>query len=280
MLKFFWFGFVLLWSVSPVWASTLRIVVATPPHAFVTNEIGGAFVQVQALIDKGQDPHTFAPTPKQIMNLGQAAIMFTTGLPFEKQLVRQIKARNKKLLIVDLTKGLSTHTDEDGDIDPHIWLSPPLLKIQAATIAETLSEVDPVHAQEYKLNLTCFTKSLLEVDQRIRTLLRPFAGRSFYVFHPAFSYFGAAYGLHQKAVEIGGGSPSPRQLAQLIQRARADKVRIIFTQPQFDQRSAAVVATAINGTVMALDPMAYDVLKNFTKMAQALDGALKLKNGK
>jgi len=275
MLKIFWLTFVLFWPVSSVWAVPLRIVTSTPPHAFVTNEIGGAFVKVQALIDNGQDPHTFTPTPKQIMNLDQAAILFTTGLPFERPLVRQIKDRNKQLLIVDLTKGVPTHNDEDGDLDPHIWLSPPLLKIQAATIAETLSGADPAHAEVYKRNLAGFITALQKVDQRIRTMLRPFAGRSFYVFHPAFSYFGAAYGLHQKAVEVGGGSPSPRQLAQLIQRAKADKVRIIFTQPQFDQRSAAVVAAAINGTVMSLDPMAYDVLKNFTKIARALEEALK-----
>lgn len=275
MLKKVCLLFVLFWAASPVWAATLRITVSTPPHAFVTSEIGGPFVQVQTLIDKGQDPHTFAPTPKQIMDLDQAAIMFTTGLPFEKPLVSQIRARNKKLLIVDLTRGLPTHTDADGDIDPHVWLSPPLLKIQAAVIAGTLSKADPAHAGEYKHNLARFTKALQKIDQRIKILLRPFAGRSFYVFHPAFSYFGTAYGLRQKAVEIGGGSPSPRQLARLIQQARADKVRIIFTAPQFDQRSAAVVAAAINGTVMPLNPLAHDVLKNFTKIARALETALK-----
>jgi len=64
----------------------------------------------------------------------------------------------------------------------------------------------------------------------------------------------------------------------LIGQARADKVRIIFTQPQFDVRSAAVVAAAINGTVVSLNPLAKNVLKNFIKIGRALKGALK--NGK
>ncbi len=265
---------IFLWLVTPVWSAPLRVVVSTPPHAFVTGRIGASLVRVQILIDKGQDPHTFEPTPKQIMNLDKAAIMFIAGLPFEHRLVGQIKARNKDLRIVDLIKGLPVRKDEDGDMDPHTWLSPPLLNMQAEAIAKSLIEIDPGHAQIYNRNLTIFSKELQAVDNRIRVLLRPYAGRSFYVFHPAFGYFGAAYGLLQKSVEMGGSRPGPRRLARLIRQAKADKVHIIFTQPQFDQRSAAVVASAINGTVMPLDPMAYNVLDNFMKIAQALEGAL------
>ncbi len=274
----FYLTLIFLWLAVPAWAAPLRVVVATPPQAFVIGQIGGGLVQIQTLVGRGQDPHDFEPTPRQIMPLGQAVIMFTTGLPFEKRLVGQIKARNKNLRIVDLTLGLPLHTAADGDIDPHIWLSPPLLQIQAATIAKSLAEADCKNAPVYKRNLAAFSKKLHKIDRRLRTLLRPYVGRSFYVFHPAFGYFGAAYGLRQKTVETGGSRPGPRQLARLIGQARADKVRIIFTQPQFDVRSAAVVAAAINGTVVSLNPLAKNVLKNFIKIGRALKGALK--NGK
>jgi len=270
--------FILLCLAIPAWADPLRIVVATPPHAFVINKIGGALVDVQTLVDKGQDPHDFEPTPKQIMPLDQAAIMFTAGLPFETRLAGQLKSRNQNLLIVDLTQDLPLRTAADGDIDPHIWLSPPLLKIQAATIARSLAEADPGNSPIYKRNLAIFSNKLQKIDKRIRVLLQPYAGRSFYVFHPAFGYFGSAYGLRQKAVEMGGSRPGPRQLARLIKEARAEKVHIIFTQPQFDQRSATVVASAINGTVMPLNPLAANVLGNFMKIARALQDSLK--NGK
>ncbi|NOX26125.1 MAG: zinc ABC transporter solute-binding protein [Deltaproteobacteria bacterium] len=271
----FYLTFILLWLAAPVWAAPLRVVVATPPQAFVIRRIGGTLVRVQVLINKGQEPQDFEPTPRQIMNLGQAKILFTTGLPFERRLVGQIKARNHNLLIVDLTSGLPLRTAADGDIDPHIWLSPPLLTIQAATIARTLAAIDPRNSPIYKGNLVVIRKELQKVDRRIRVLLRPYAGRSFYVFHPAFGYFGAAYNLRQQAVEMGGSRPGPRRLARLIKQARADKVRIIFTQPQFDTRSAAVVAAAINGTVVPLNPLAANVLKNFMKIAGALKEALK-----
>jgi zinc transport system substrate-binding protein len=267
--------FMFLWLAAPVWAAPLRVVVATPPHAFVIDRIGGSLVRVQTLVGKGQDPHDFEPSPKQIMRLDQAAIMFTAGLPFERRLAGQLKARNKNLRLVDLTRGLPLQTAADGDIDPHIWLSPPLLKIQAATIANALAEADPKDAPVYRRNLAVFSKKLQKINRRIWILLRPYAGRAFYVFHPAFAYFGAAYGLRQKAVEMGGSRPGPRQLARLIRQARADRVRIIFTQPQFDARSADVVAAAIKGTVVSLNPLAANVFKNFMKIAHALQGALK-----
>ncbi len=106
---------------------------------------------------------------------------------------------------------------------------------------------------------------------RLRNELLPYKGKTFYVFHPAFGYFAAAFGLKQRAVEAGGRSPSPRQLAALIEQARKEKVRIIFVQPQFDQKGAEAIARAIDGTVINLDPLAYDVLGNFSRIAESLD---------
>ncbi len=78
-------------------------------------------------------------------------------------------------------------------------------------------------------------------------------------------------------MEIAGNSPSPRLLSALIARARADGVRIIFVQPQFDVKSAATVAQAIDGVVEPLDPLAEDVAGNLriisAKIKTALDQA-------
>ncbi|VAW37340.1 hypothetical protein MNBD_DELTA03-822 [hydrothermal vent metagenome] len=259
----------------PLAAAPLRVVTVIPPHASIVKKIGGSFVKVYSLIKSGQNPHTFAPRPRQIMKLEQAAALFVSGLPFEKRLVAQIKSRDKQLKIINLDAGLTLRHDKDGDIDPHVWMSPPLLRRQAATITTALCRLDPAHRLEYTKRHQALDKRIQQLDTRIKTLLRPFAGRTFYVFHPAFAYFGAAYGLHQRAVEVNGGDPSPQQLSRLIKQAKKDGVKIIFTQPEFDQRSARVVARAINGTVLPLDPMAPDILQNFNKIALALQNALK-----
>jgi len=161
-----------------------------------------------------------------------------------------------------------------GQSDPHIWLAPPLLKIEAGNVAAALSAADPVHVKEYEANLAAFRAELDATDAKLRAELAPFTGRTFYVFHPAFGYFADAYGLRQAAVEIEGKSPTPKQLAGLIARARAEGVKMVFVQPQFDPRAAETVARAIEGRVASMDDLAPDVIKNLETMAAEIAAAL------
>jgi len=96
-----------------------------------------------------------------------------------------------------------------------------------------------------------------------------------YVFHPAFGYFADAYGLIQAPVEIEGKEPGARQLAALIDRAKKDKVRVIFVQPQFSSKSAGVVAKAIGGAVVPINPLAKEYLANLESMASAVEQGLR-----
>ncbi len=105
------------------------------------------------------------------------------------------------------------------------------------------------------------------LDRRLATTLAPYRGQAFYVFHPAFGYFADAYELRQESVEIEGKPPTPRQLVHLIRQARADHVKIIFLQPQFNQQMAASIAQSLGGVVMPMDDMAYDVIANLNDVA-------------
>jgi len=166
------------------------------------------------------------------------------------------------------------HHGEAGDIDPHIWLDPKLVKIQAATIAQTLSEIDPAHAEIYEGNLKAFRSELDRLDADLAKALAPFKGKAFYVYHPAYGYFADAYGLKQIAVETGGKQPSAHQLAGLIKQAKARGVRIIFVQPQFSTKSAEALAKAIGGVVVPMDDLAKDYMKNMREMAEKVRKAM------
>jgi zinc transport system substrate-binding protein len=52
------------------------------------------------------------------------------------------------------------------------------------------------------------------------------------------------------------------------------KAKVIFVQPQFSKKSAGLVAEAIGGKVVAMDPLARDVISNLEKMARTVAGAL------
>ncbi len=169
-----------------------------------------------------------------------------------------------------------SHGEPAGDhsMDPHVWLSPLLLKHQAERIAAALMEVDPAHAPQYGANLESLLAELDAVHRRIRDRLHPYRGQAFYVFHPAFGYFADCYGLRQIAVEHGGKTPTQRQLRELIHRAAQDRPRAIFVQPQYDVRAAKVVADAIGAELVVIDDLAPDLLANLERLAEKMAAAL------
>ena len=272
-------------------AEPLEVFVSVEPQAYLVQRVGGKHVKVRVLVQPGQDPHTFAPTPRQMTALAKARLFFKVGMAFEERLLEKIRGSHRRLRVVDTARGIKRrvadahdhdqdphdhgHRHHAGQVDPHVWLSLPLLKIQASNIAGALKQLDPVHARQYGNNLAVLLKEIDATHARIGGMLKPYRGQTYYVFHPAFGYFGDAYGLRQEAVEVGGKKPTPRQLRGLIKRARAEGVKIIFVQPQFDRRSARVVADAVGAAVVPIDPLARDVLKNLEEMASRIEKALR-----
>ncbi|MGB5684590.1 MAG: zinc ABC transporter substrate-binding protein, partial [Candidatus Electrothrix sp.] len=158
--------------------------------------------------------------------------------------------------------------------DPHLWLDPRNVEKLASAMTEALATADPNHAAAYQLNLQALKERLTRLHQELGQQLAPFRGATFFVFHPAFGYFAHAYDLHQEAVEIEGKAPSPKQLYALVKKAKADKVKILFVQPQFDRKNAQTVAQAIKGKLAELDPLAEDIEQNLRQMAMAIQTAL------
>lgn len=276
---------VLVWAIilseavlpSHVYARThtMHVFVSIEPQAYFVHRIAGQHVQVHVLVRQGQSPHVFEPTPRQIALLKNADLYFTVGLPFERQLTKKILAVRTRLKCVDTTKGIpfrkleghTHHSDDHESADPHIWLSPELIKIQATTIAEALCTYDSGNADFYRENLKKFHADLHMLDSEIKAKLSPFAGRDVFVFHPAFGYFTDAYGLRQVAIEADGKEPGSRSLTKLVEHARAQKVRVIFAEQQFSRKTADALAWQIGAEVVTLDPLARDCLENLRHIA-------------
>jgi zinc transport system substrate-binding protein len=234
---------------------------------------------VGVLVQPGQDPHIFEPTPRQAVAIGRARLFFKIGMPFENELVERIAARHRGLTVVDVTEGIVKRTEtepgEPDEADPHVWLSPPLLRIMAGNVAEALERADPDHAADYRRNAAAVSAELDALGARITRRLAPFRGQRFYVFHPAFGYFADAYGLVQKSVETEGKPPTPRRLRALVKQARTEGVKVIFFQPQFDVRAAGVIAEAIEGAAAPIDSLAPDVEKNLDEIAAKIRQSLR-----
>ncbi len=269
----------------------LPVFVGIPPLAYLVEQIAGPYVEVDVLVQPGQDPHTFEPTPQQIQALGRAKIFFEIGMPFEGVLIQKIKEGNQQLEVVDTTVGIQKrpvdvpcehegehahdHPGEGGQPDPHVWLSPPLAVILAKNITATLCRADPTHAEDFEKNLTVLCQKFDTLHAKLKRKLSPYRGRSIYVFHPGFGYFTDTYGLKQEAVEEAGRSPTPKQLHGLIEEARAEGVKTIFTQPQYATQSAQVVAEAIGGRIAIIDGLKKNIIDDVEDIAEKIAGALK-----
>lgn len=293
-------------------ADRIRVFVGIPPQAFFVERIGGPRVAVEVLVAPGQSPHTYEPTPQQIARLVSSRLYFSTGMEFEDVLAGRLAGGGSTLEVVDTRAGIplraadgespaqappaghdahdhehDPHEDNAGDSahahhahapgapDPHVWLSPPLVRIQARTIAAALARVDPAGADEYAERLRAFDLELAALDAHVRDALAPCRGRTLFVFHASYGYFADAYGLTQIAVEVAGKEPTPRQLAALVERARTSGARAIFVEPQYPSATAHALAREIGCPVVELDPLARDYLENMRAMTRRVAEALR-----
>lgn len=167
------------------------------------------------------------------------------------------------------------HHDHDHEgLDPHIWLDPILVKKQATNITNALVKQYPKNKATYEKNLHAFLDKLDKIDTNIKSQLKSKKGKAFLVYHPSWGYFAKRYGLVQKAIEIQGKEPKPRDLEHIIHEAKEDNIHTIFVQPQFSKKSAEVIAKQINGQVASIDQLAYEwedeLLRTVEVLAQSI----------
>ena len=269
------------------------IAVSILPMKYFVERISGDDFEVMVIVPPGKSPATYEPTPRQVGSLAGAKILFAIGVPFENAFLPTIASTMKKLRIVDTSekiekRSIQNEIDRDGHSDaggeehthdpfmpdPHIWLVPRLVRIQARTILEALIETVPEKSAEYTSNCDAFITELEELDTMLRKTLAPVKGSPILVYHPSFGYFAEEYGLSQIPIELGGNEPTPRQLEQIITLSRNKNIRVIFVQPEFSKTSAARVAQAIDGAVVEVAPLREDYIQNMFDIAESIQAGI------
>lgn len=257
------------------------------PLVYFAERIGGEHIMIESLVPPGVEPHTFEPTSHQMAAISRADMYFSIGLPFEEILLPKLKDSIKNLVVIDTSAGISRrrlpstgHTDDrenhgdhenghgHGAEDPHIWLSPTLVKLISSHILDSLITFDPGNKDSYKMNYEAFMNDIDRLKKNLTDLFDSDKGKRFLVFHPAFGYFADEFGLQQVAVEIEGKEPSAKQLARLLELLKKENVKIIYTQIQFSQQKAMIIARHLSGRIIAIDPLAEDWLQNIESMAK------------
>lgn len=279
-----------LWPVFSLAArgEAVQVYVSIEPLQYLVEQVAGERVDVGVVVDAGQRPETYEPTPRQIAALAQADVFFGVGMPLEAAWRRQLReTASSRLQWVDLADGLPDQDDahdhdeeadagaadghgHHGGIDPHVWLSPANAQHMASVIARELGRVDPEYAGRYMENAQHLRAELAALDREIAGLLAESGVDTFLVYHPAWGHFARAYGLRQISIEAEGKEPGPRGLVEVIRQAREAGIKTIFVDPRHSPGLAETVAESIDAQLEVLDPLAYDYPDTLRRAARAI----------
>lgn len=241
------------------------ITVSIVPEKTFVKKIAGDDFDINVLIPPGASPAAYTLLPSQLKDIANSVIWFKMGhIGFEYSWQDKIEQANKNMKVVDLSEGLdliAENEEQHGDhvhvngVNPHIWMSPVLVKEMAKKIADELTILNPDKGPDYKVNYLKFVKEIDQLNIEIKKLLKDYQGKKMILFHPSLSYYARDYGLEEYSLESGGKEPTPQHLKTVVDMAKKDTIKVIYIQSEFDREHARVFAEEIGGEVIQIRPL-------------------------
>jgi ABC-type Zn uptake system ZnuABC Zn-binding protein ZnuA len=276
----------------------IPVVVTIPVLKDLAEQVGGGRVRVTSLLTGLENEHTYSPKPSDLVAVRKARVLFEIGIGLEvwaASLVRN--AGSPSLMVVTTSRDIELIHDRSGGHDryrsgnktepggnPHIWLDPVNVGTMLGHITDALIKVDPPHAAEFRTNQAAYLGRLNGLRHELTERLKPISDRRFIAHHPAWPYLARRFGLTVAGViqTQSGAEPSARQLQGLITSMKRERIRVIASEVQLNQKlpqllaqetgARVVVLTtlpgALPGTETYLDMLRYNVVQ----LAGALEG--------
>ena len=286
--------FITLFVLTSFVFSSNEITVSILPQKYILKKITQNKFTINVMLKQGFSPENYEPKSSQMKLLSKSKIYFSIGVPFEFVWLAKFKSNAPKTLFIDTSKGIKklsmeghhheenhneeNHNDEehhkdmeDNDTqDPHIWLDPLLVKIQAKTMYEALKKIDKKNEAFYTKNYLAFIKELDLLNTNLINIFTKHSNLAFVVFHPSWGYFAKRYNLEQIEIQNEGKEIKANELIQLIKKIRKKEIKKIFVSPQFSQEKAKIIARSINTKLVLMDPLAFNIKKNLIKLANEI----------
>lgn len=254
-----------------------EIVVTIAPLKHIVEQITCGDFSISVLVPQGASPETFDPTPKQIAEVHDAQLVFTTGLiEFEKSLLKEVKPNQ----IVDLSAGIQliegscshhhdNHSHHHHGVDPHIWTSPQELRQMATTAHAAIIRQYP-DSVKYTAAYDDLVLHLKALDAQCQQLISDSQTEAFLIYHPALTYYARAYGIEQMTVESEGKEPSAKHLASIIDQARIKGITTVLYQREYPKSVIEVIAEDIDATPIEIDPLAENIEQTILDITRAI----------
>jgi zinc transport system substrate-binding protein len=244
-------------ATSPEGDGRLSVVAGAYPLAEVVERVGGDLIALENLTPPGVEPHDLELAPDELERVLTADLVVLVGAGFQPAV--EEAAAQAEGSVVDVLEGLDTLavSDDEGVLDPHVWLDPRRLAAITSRVAEALAELDPANAGVFRAGASAFIDELKAIDEAFRVGLETCASRTIVVNHAAFTYLADAYRLVQ--VPISGASPEsepdPARLADLRALVEREGIGTIFTEELASPDVAETLAAEAGVATAMLDPI-------------------------
>jgi len=228
----------------------LRVVATTTIVGDVVRAVGDDAIELTVLLPLNADPHTYEPTPQDIIAVSDAHIIFVNGAGLEAFLEHLLESAGSRTPVVSVSEGIELRrfVEKGRGVDPHVWFNPNNVITWTHNIERTLSHFDPAHAELYQANAQKYEQALEELDAWIEEQVSqiPPERRKLVTDHQAFGYFADRYGFEQVGAIFpsfsAGAEPSAQEVAELEEKIRRLGVPAIFVgttvNPALAQRIA------------------------------------------
>ena len=242
-------------------SNKLQIVASFYPLYFLSEQIAGDKADVVNITPAGAEPHDYEPTAQDIAQIENSKLLVLDGTGLEawgNSIKQNLNPKNTTVLTVG-DGIINQKVMEDGQnvIDPHIWLSPPLVKQITDKITQALMQIDPANSNYYQNNENSLKAKLDDLDAQYKQGLSNCAEKNIITSHAAFGYLATTYRLNQ--VPIAGLSPdaepSPQQLADITKFAKANNVKYIFFESLVSPKLSDTIATEVGAKTLVLNPI-------------------------
>ncbi|HLS73909.1 MAG TPA: zinc ABC transporter substrate-binding protein [Actinomycetaceae bacterium] len=185
----------------------LRVTVTTTHAAELVETVGGAHVEVAALMGPGVDPHLYRAGQGDVRLLMEADLVVHHGLFLEGRLSDVLQGGGLEHVLAltdDLPRDRLIEAAERGEqYDPHVWFDPELWVEVVDPVVAALSEHAPQHAQDFAAGGQEYVAAAEAAHHQAHELLSavPPERRVLVTSHDAFGYFGRTYDLEVHAVQ-------------------------------------------------------------------------------
>ena len=201
--------------------------------------------------------HDYQLTTEDMKTLSSADIFIVNGAGMEGFLDKAAE-QQKNLKIIDASKSDDIEfLKDDGEDNPHVWVSITYNIDHVKAITSQLAEADPKHADAYRKNALEYITKLSARRDEMHANLDNLPHKDIVTFHEAFPYFAKEFHLNIiRVIEREPGTePTPKELEDTIAEVKKLPVKVLFTEPQYSPLAAKTIAEATGAKIYELDPV-------------------------